>query len=249
MSAQLEVTLDAAEATTHPTLEDFPPMEVTPPFPLPPAQPSKRPSDQGAPQVTTENSTSPANKRACSSDTNKPFQRSDQRSSPPAAAPPRAATAAPQGFTATASSSTYKVAIKPRERFNILSLPTKLLQQTLDSCLETSGFTGCAYHSHTNTISVWVPSLEAVQRLCSLHRIPLAAEKQLPVQVYLLSGSDIRRYVVSGVDPGEDPEVLRASLRCATHQVLFARYMGSGRTCLVTLRGPLEPPERLLYNG
>lgn len=86
----------------------------------------------------------------------------------------------------------YKEPIKLRERFNILSLTAKLLQQALDGRLETAGCTGYSYHSRTNTTSVWVCSLEAVQRLCSLHRIPLPDEKQLPSQLCLLSGSDIR---------------------------------------------------------
>lgn len=112
----------------------------------------------------------------------------------------------------------------------------------------TPGFSGYAYHSRTNTTSVTVPSPDAVQQLSSLHRFLLAAEKKLSVNEYLLYGSYIRRYLVSGVYLEEDPEVQRASLRCATQQVLLARYIDSGLRCLVTLRGLLEPPERCLYN-
>lgn len=98
-------------------------------------------------------------------------------------------------------------------------------------------------------MSVWVTSLNAVAQLCSLQHIALSADTILTVQAYLVSGTDIHRYVISGVDPGEDPDYLRDNKRCHTHEVLLVRYMGADRTCLLTLRGPLKPLNRLFYNG
>lgn len=141
----------------------------------------------------------------------------------------------------------YKVAIKPRECFNVTTLPNRVLQATLDSCLQTNGFQGFAIHRPTNTISVWVRSLADVDRLCGLKEIPLPAGTAVGVQAYLISGSDLRRYVVFGVDPDESPETLAATLTCTSHKILQARYMGRGRTCLVTLQGPVSAPARITY--
>lgn len=38
-----------------------------------------------------------------------------------------------------------------------------------------------------------------------MDHITLTAERKLPIQAYRLSETDIRRYVISGVDPGENP--------------------------------------------
>lgn len=57
----------------------------------------------------------------------------------------------------------------------------------------------------------------------------------LPVEAYLISRTDLRRYVVTRVDPGETPEGLLESLTCSSHQVTSTRYIGSAYTCLVTL--------------
>ncbi|KAH7967577.1 hypothetical protein HPB52_000140 [Rhipicephalus sanguineus] len=82
-----------------------------------------------------------------------------------------------------------------------------------------------------------------------LRTLPATADSTVQVQAYLSSGSDLRRYVVSGVDPGESRESLVDALTCSTHKVVTARYMGRGRTCLVTLQGPRMPPSRITYYG
>lgn len=143
----------------------------------------------------------------------------------------------------------FKVAIKPKQNFNIRQITTKALLQTLSACLHPLCHNGYTYHRDTNSISVWVASLEAVHKLYGLTHIPVSSGVHLPVQAYLLGGTDVRRYVVSGVDAGEPSDVLRDTIRCETHRVLLARYLGNRRTCLVTVLGPPEPPVRFIYNG
>ncbi|KAH7953573.1 hypothetical protein HPB49_010158 [Dermacentor silvarum] len=68
-------------------------------------------------------------------------------------------------------------------------------------------------------------------------------------QAYLASGTNLRRYVVNGVGHDEEPEKLLQELSCPTHRFVAARYLGSGRTCLIRLQGLNSPPERILYYG
>ncbi|KAH6937099.1 hypothetical protein HPB50_025535 [Hyalomma asiaticum] len=143
----------------------------------------------------------------------------------------------------------YKVIIKPRSCFDMSTLPNRAIQAAVDACLNTSRFQGFALHKPTNTISLWVHSLELVEKLKTLREIRTSQDDVLPVQAYLASGTDLRRYVVYGVDCNEEPENLRQELSCPTHKVIAARYLGRGRTCLVTLQGPASPPDRLLYYG
>ncbi|KAH7955649.1 hypothetical protein HPB52_002423 [Rhipicephalus sanguineus] len=82
-----------------------------------------------------------------------------------------------------------------------------------------------------------------------LRTLPATAGSTVQVQAYLSSGSDLRRYVVSGVDPGESRESLVDALTCSTHKVVTDRYMGRGCTCLVALQGPRMPPSRITYYG
>ncbi|KAH7943911.1 hypothetical protein HPB52_012953 [Rhipicephalus sanguineus] len=88
-----------------------------------------------------------------------------------------------------------------------------------------------------------------VDRLTELRTLPATADSTVQVQAYLSSGSDLRGYVVSGVDPGESRESLVDAFTCSTHKVVTARYMGRGRTCLVTFQGPRMPPSRITYYG
>ncbi|KAH6921146.1 hypothetical protein HPB50_027866 [Hyalomma asiaticum] len=143
----------------------------------------------------------------------------------------------------------YKVIIKPRSYFDMSTLPNRAIQAAVDACLNTSRFQGFALHKPTNTISLWVHSLELVEKLKTLREIRTSQDDVLPVQAYLASGTDLRRYVVYGVDYNEEPENLQQELSCPTHKVIAARYLGRGRICLVTLRGPASPPDRLLYYG
>ncbi|KAH7941001.1 hypothetical protein HPB49_009178 [Dermacentor silvarum] len=142
----------------------------------------------------------------------------------------------------------YKVLIKPRARY-MSTLPNRTIQAALDACLEKSRFQGFALHKPTNTVSVWVPAMAVVYRLQELQQIQVSEECVLPVQAYLASGTDLRRYMVNGVDHDEEPEKLLQELSCPTHKVVAARYLSSGRTCLITLQGPHSPPERILYYG
>ncbi|CAN7976374.1 unnamed protein product [Ixodes persulcatus] len=82
-----------------------------------------------------------------------------------------------------------------------------------------------------------------------MQELPTLKDIAVPVQAYLISGKDLRRKVVNGVHPGETPEGLLESLTCWSHQMISARYMGSGRTCLVTLQVPPSPPDRITYYG
>lgn len=112
-----------------------------------------------------------------------------------------------------------------------------------------TGFSGYTYHCPTNAISVWVPTLEATEKVQTLQPIPVAVTFVFPVQAYLTSGTDLKRYVVSGVNVGQDQAILRACLTCPTPKVVSARYLGRSRTCLVTSSGPSEPPFCLCYYG
>ncbi|KAH9366705.1 hypothetical protein HPB48_010390 [Haemaphysalis longicornis] len=153
------------------------------------------------------------------------------------------------GLLTSTSAGSYKVVVKPRCAYDMSKLPNQVMQRTLDGCLGTTGFSGYTYHRPTNTISVWVPTLEATAKLQTLQSIPVTETFTLPVQAYLTSGTDLKRYVVSGVDVGQDQATLSADLTCPTHKVVSARYLGRSRTCLVTLSGPSEPPSCLYYFG
>ncbi|KAH7945933.1 hypothetical protein HPB49_017181 [Dermacentor silvarum] len=143
----------------------------------------------------------------------------------------------------------YKVVIKPRARYDMSTLPNRTIQAALDACLEKSIFQGFALHKPTNTVSVWVPTMAPVYKLQELQQIQVSEEWVLPVQAYLAIGTDLRRYVVHGVDHDEEPEKILQELSCPTLRVVAARYLGSGRTCLITLQGPNSPPERTLHYG
>ncbi|KAH7931438.1 hypothetical protein HPB49_025778 [Dermacentor silvarum] len=129
------------------------------------------------------------------------------------------------------------------------TLVNRTIQAALDACLEKSRFQGFVLHKPSNTVSVWVPAMGLVCKLQELQQIQVSEECVLPVQAYLASGTDLRRYVVNGVDHDEEPEKLLQELSCPTHGVVAARYLASGRTCLITLQGPNSPPERILYYG
>ncbi|KAH7961340.1 hypothetical protein HPB52_008027 [Rhipicephalus sanguineus] len=107
-----------------------------------------------------------------------------------------------------ASGPVYKVAVKPLACFDVASFSNRARQQALNSCLKTSNFQGFAIHKSTNTVSVWVRSLQDVDRLRTLQAVATSEETTVPVQAYLTSGTDLRRYVVTGVDMGESPEEL-----------------------------------------
>ncbi|KAH8035003.1 hypothetical protein HPB51_003844 [Rhipicephalus microplus] len=155
----------------------------------------------------------------------------------------------PADVASPGTESKYKVVVKPRECFDVSKLSNRLLQSAFDTCLKTTAFQGFSIHHPTNSVSVWVRSLADVDRLTHLQTLPVTADCTVQVQAYLSSGSDLRRYVVSGVDPGESPEGLITALTCSTHKIVTARYMGRGRTCLVTLQGPRTPPSRITYYG
>lgn len=129
------------------------------------------------------------------------------------------------------------------------TVPSRFIQAAVATCLNVPGFRGFAVHKPTNTISVWVPSLDLATKLQTLTNIQVSPADSVQVQAYLAAGTDLKRYVISGVDYGETPEQLRQELFCSTHEVVAVRYMGTSRTCLVTLRGPPSPPDRIVYYG
>lgn len=98
-------------------------------------------------------------------------------------------------------------------------------------------------------MTAWLHSLYDVDRLRALKTVPVSETSAVTVQAYLTSGSDLRRYVVSGVDPGIPLNNLAASLEYSTHKVEEACYMGPGRTCFVTLQDPLPAPTRITHFG
>ncbi|KAH7946514.1 hypothetical protein HPB52_000266 [Rhipicephalus sanguineus] len=59
-----------------------------------------------------------------------------------------------------------------------------------------------------------------------LKQIAPSVGQPVPVQAYLASGVDLRRYVVAGVDPREDQDTLRRELFCPQHTIVAARHMG-----------------------
>ncbi|KAH8023638.1 hypothetical protein HPB51_015134 [Rhipicephalus microplus] len=145
--------------------------------------------------------------------------------------------------------SKYKFLVKPRECVDVSKFSNRLLQSAFDACLKTTTFQGFSIHHLTNSVSVWVRSLADVDRLPQLRSLPVTADCTVQVQAYFSSGSDLRQYVVSRVDPGELWEDLAAVLTCSTHKIGTARYMGRGLTFLVTLQGPRTPPSRITYYG
>ncbi|KAH7966757.1 hypothetical protein HPB49_019235 [Dermacentor silvarum] len=142
-----------------------------------------------------------------------------------------------------------KAIIKARTCVDISAVPSKCIQAALDACLHTTGFRGFSIHRETHTMSVGMTSLDAVGRLQMLKQIVPPDGKRTPVQAYLASDVDLRRYVVAGVDPREDLDTLRKELFCPQHTIVASRHMGKSSTCLVTAQGPLTPPEKMYYYG
>ncbi|KAH9383658.1 hypothetical protein HPB48_025378 [Haemaphysalis longicornis] len=97
------------------------------------------------------------------------------------------------GLLTPTSAGSYKVVVKPRCAYDMSKLPNQVMQRTLNGCLGTTGFSGYTYHNPTNTISVWVPTLEATAKLQTLQSIPVTETFTLPVQAYLTSGTDLKR--------------------------------------------------------
>lgn len=184
--------------------------------------PGKRLPSQTAMDLHSEHDSVPNAKRACTT----PSLRSEKQTPTP-----------------------YKAVIKARACVDLSTLPSKCVQAALDACLQTTGFRGFSIHRQTNTVSVWLPSLDAVRRLQQLKQIVPSVGQPVPVQAYLASGVDLRRYVVAGVDPREDQDTLRRELFCPQHTIVAARHMGKSGTCLVTVQGPLAAPEKMYYYG
>lgn len=67
------------------------------------------------------------------------------------------------------------------------TLPNRAIQAAVDACLNTSGFQGFALHKPTNTIPLWVNSLELVQKLKTLQEIRTSGDAVLPVQAWHLA--------------------------------------------------------------
>lgn len=227
MAQSIEQRLPSAPHVIPVPPPDHCPMDVTVQTPRLPSEPgtssaSKRPPDPPPSQDGKNIAVSPGGKR------------------------PRTNPRPPESMSSHAS---YKVIIKPKCNFDMSKLPNRIIQRTLDAYLHVSEFKGFALHRPTNTISVWVHSMEDVSLLQSLQTIEVSKDLTVPVQAYLSSGTDLRRYVVSGVDAGEDPATLLQDLKCPTHRVVAARYLGKGRSCLVTLSGPSDPPPRMYYYG
>ncbi|KAH9362046.1 hypothetical protein HPB48_014985 [Haemaphysalis longicornis] len=205
---------------------DHCPMEVT-------VQTPRSPSEPG---------TSTASKRL----PDPPSQDGKNIAVPPGGKRPRTNPRPPESMS---SQSSYKMIIKPKCNFDMSRLPNRIIQRTLEAYLHVSEFKGFALHRPTNTISVWVHSMEDVSLLQSLQTIEVSKDLTVPVQAYLSSGTDLRRYVVSGVDAGEDPATLLQDLKFSTHRVVAARHLGKGRSCLVTLSGASDSPPRMYYYG
>ncbi|KAH6939373.1 hypothetical protein HPB50_017733 [Hyalomma asiaticum] len=129
------------------------------------------------------------------------------------------------------------------------TIPNRLIQAALDTCLKTSRFQGFVLHKPTNTISVWVSTMALVEKVKELQQIRITEEYVLLVQAYLASGTGLHRYVINSANPDEAPEMFLQELYGPTHKVVTARYMGQGHTCLITLQGPQSSPERILYYG
>ncbi|KAH7970600.1 hypothetical protein HPB49_011775 [Dermacentor silvarum] len=141
--------------------------------------------------------------------------------------------------------------IKPRARYPPSPLcPTAPFKRLWMPASRRPDFkVSIALQKPTNTVTVWVPAMALVYRLEELQQIQVSEECSLPVQAYLISGTDLRRYVVNGVDHDEEPEKLLQERSCPTYKVVASRYLGSGRTCLITLQSPSTPTDRILYYG
>ncbi|XP_070389129.1 uncharacterized protein [Dermacentor albipictus] len=175
------------------------PMDLSSALPSVPSAPrgsQKRPSEQSAPDSCSANSGSQG-KRSCLT-TDHPV-------------------------VSTPGSVCYKATIKALAPTSLTEIPNRIIQASLDACLGTAGFRGFTARKKSNTIAVWLPTLAAVERLQTLQRLSITSEITVPVQVYLVEGSDLQLCVVYNVDVGEDQTALQRELCCPTHRVIQAR--------------------------
>lgn len=227
-------------------------------------QPAVRDELQGASPLQIPNQTTTVNKtQVLSSETSaspptsttnrvghkRPTGDPEKKASPRDAQGKRSCLTMDHPVDLTSGSVRYKATVKALTPRSLATIPNRILQANFDSCLGTKGFRGFAVRPKSNTIAVWLPTLTAVDRLQMLKFITITPEDVVPVQVYLVEGSDLQRYVVYGVDCNEDQAVLQRELYCPTHRIIAARYMGKKGSCLVTLQGPPTPPACLYYYG
>ncbi|KAH9366459.1 hypothetical protein HPB48_022234 [Haemaphysalis longicornis] len=143
----------------------------------------------------------------------------------------------------------FRVHIKPTTRFDVTTIPVKLVQQVIDRCLGTQGYQGFVIHKVSNTITVHLASLDDVNKVCGITSIPISSDGTVTVQSYFASGPNVQRCVLYDLDPNDSPATILRELRSPTHEVLAVRRMGKSRTYLVTVQGSSTIPERFYYNG
>nr|XP_054921162.1 uncharacterized protein LOC129381921 [Dermacentor andersoni] len=95
------------------------------------------------------------------------------------------------------------------------------------------GFRGFTQRKKSNAIAVWLLTLAAAERSQTHQRLSITSEVTVPVQVYLVEGSDLERCVVYNVDVGEDQIALPRELLIGN----VASYFGGGSG---TMRSALE---------
>lgn len=59
---------------------------------------------------------------------------------------------------------------------------------------------------------MWLPTLDALDRLQKLERIPITSKSSVPVQVYPVEGSDLQSCDVYKVDINKDQAALQRGL-------------------------------------
>ncbi|KAH9371080.1 hypothetical protein HPB48_015686 [Haemaphysalis longicornis] len=143
----------------------------------------------------------------------------------------------------------FRVHIKPTSRFDVPTIPVKLVQQVIDRCLGTQGYQGFVIHKVSNTITVHLASLDDVNKVCGITSIPISSDGTVTVHSYFASGPNVQRCVLYDLDPNDSPATILRELRSPTHEVLAVQRMGKSRTYLVTVQGSSTIPERFYYNA
>ncbi|KAH9372036.1 hypothetical protein HPB48_012760 [Haemaphysalis longicornis] len=137
----------------------------------------------------------------------------------------------------------------PLRRFDVTTIPVKLVQQVIDQCLGAQGYQGFVIHKVSNTITVHLASLDDANKVCGITSLPISSDGTVTVHSYFASGPNVQRCVLYDLDQNDSPATILRELRSPTHEVLAVTYIGKSRTYLVTVQGSSIIPERFYYNG
>ncbi|CAN7986624.1 unnamed protein product, partial [Ixodes hexagonus] len=147
----------------------------------------------------------------------------------------------------------FVVVFRSCERYDLTSIPVATLQRTFYAAINLNPAT-CAKHDlpffrlgkATNTISAIVRSRAFADRLLSVTSIT-APDRAVPVIAHEVPPGDTARGVAHDINPTDTPELLTSALRSDSHEILYARPLGTRGLALVTFHGR-RPPRTVLYH-